>query len=81
MKVEFRRTFEKDLIKFQDKALLNQIKSAIEAVERADTLDGVNNIKKLKGEDSYFRIRLGNYRIGLFAQEGVIPFVRILHRR
>lgn len=76
-----RKTFEKDLRKLRDKAQLSTIKLIIEAVEAANTLDEVKNIKKLKGEDGYFRIRLGDYRIGLFLQDDTLRFVRILHRR
>jgi mRNA interferase RelE/StbE len=81
MKVGFRRTFEKDLRKLRDQAVLDKIRAIIEAVEAAPTLDQITNIKKLKGDDGYFRIRLGDYRIGLFLQEDTILFVRIMHRR
>ncbi len=81
MKVEFRKTFEKDLRKLRDKALLSNIKSVIEAVETASTLEEVTNLKKLKGADGYFRIRQGDYRIGLFLQDETLRFVRVLHRR
>ena len=81
MRVEFRRTFEKDLRKIRDQTVLGKIKAIIELVEAAQTLDQVANVKKLKGEDGYFRIRLGDYRIGLFLQEDTILFVRIMHRR
>jgi len=81
MKVEFRKTFEKDLRKLREKTLLNKIRDTIEAVESAQTLDEMINVKKLKGEDGYFRIRIGDYRIGLFLQEDTILFVRMMHRR
>lgn len=81
MKVEFRKTFEKDLRKCRDKVLLSKIKAIIEAVETASTLEDIANLKKLQGVDGYFRIRLGNYRIGLFLQGKTIRFVRFLHRR
>jgi mRNA interferase RelE/StbE len=81
MKVEFRKTFEKDLRKLRDRSLLGKVKTIIETVEAAQTLEQVSNLKKLKGEDGYFRIRLGDYRIGLFLQEDTILFVRMMHRR
>ena len=56
-------------------------KAIIEAVETASTLEDITNLKKLKGVDGYFRIRLGNYRIGLFLQDETIRFVQCLHRR
>jgi mRNA interferase RelE/StbE len=44
-------------------------------------LEELNNIKKLKAKGDYYRIRVGDYRIGLTANEEVITFVRVLHRK
>jgi len=44
MRIEFRKTFEKDLRKLNDKSLLAKLKAAIEAVEQADTLDKLLSI-------------------------------------
>ncbi len=44
-------------------------------------LSAIKSIKKLKGYDTFYRIRLGNYRIGLEMVEDVIIFARILHRK
>ncbi len=81
MRVEFRKTFEKDLRKLNDKSLLVKLKAAIEAVEQADSLDAIANLKKLKGDDGYFRIRIGDYRVGLFSAGETLLFVRVMHRR
>ena len=81
MNVEFRKSFEKDLGKIRDEDLLLKIKIAIEEVEAAESLLDVNNIKKLKADGDYYRIRIGDYRIGFTHDEEVITFVRILHRK
>ena len=81
MNVEFRKSFEKDLGKIRDEDLLSRIKAAIEEVEAAESLLDVNNIKKLKADGDYYRIRIGDYRIGFTNDEEVITFVRILHRK
>jgi len=79
--VEFRKTFEKDLKKIQDKSLLDKIKAAINTLENATSLDEITNLKKLKGNEGYFRVRIGDYRLGLFLDGETILFVRIIHRR
>lgn len=81
MNVEFRKTFEKDLKKIQDKSLLDKIKAAINTLENATSLDEITNLKKLKGNEGYFRVRIGDYRLGLFLDGETILFVRIIHRR
>ncbi|HYX15401.1 MAG TPA: type II toxin-antitoxin system mRNA interferase toxin, RelE/StbE family [Nostoc sp.] len=81
MKVEFRKSFEKDLSKIRDEDLLLKIKTVIEEVETAESLLNINNIKKLKADGNYYRIRVGDYRIGFAEDEDVIIFVRVLHRK
>ena len=81
MKVEFRKSFQKDLSKIRDRDLLLRIKAVIEKVENVDNLSDISNIKKLKANGDYYRIRVGNYRVGLTEAEGVITFVRLLHRK
>lgn len=81
MNTEFRKTFEKDLRKINDKSLLAKVKSVITDVEEATSLDDIANLKKLKGYEGYFRIRIGDYRLGIFLDGETILFVRIIHRR
>ncbi|MEG4941625.1 hypothetical protein [Microcoleus sp. F4-D5] len=50
MNVEFKKSFEKDLLKILDADLLQRIQEAIEEVENAEKLNEVSNVKKLKGD-------------------------------
>lgn len=81
MRVAFRKSFEKDLNKIRDEDLLLRIKVVIEEVENADRLFDISSIKKLKVDGDYYRIRVGDYRIGLREDKGMITFVRILQRK
>ena len=60
---------------------MRRVKEAIEAVEQADALANLPNIKKLRGTKSYFRLRIGDYRIGLALESETVVFVRCLNRR
>ncbi|WP_365674315.1 type II toxin-antitoxin system RelE/ParE family toxin [Okeania sp. SIO3I5] len=53
----------------------------IEQVEKAENLTEIRNIKKFKGEAEYYRIRVGDYRLGIKVNDGVVFLVRILHRK
>lgn len=81
MNIEFKKSFEKDLLKIIDADLLTKSKEIIAEVEQAEKLTEVRNIKKLKGEENYYRIRLGDYRLGIKVNDSVVSFVRILHRK
>ncbi len=82
MKTEFTKSFAKDLKKYaRDKKLLARIKEIILEVEAAEDTTAINNLKKLKAEGSYFRIRSGNYRLGLIIDGETVTFVRALPRK
>ncbi|OAB56719.1 plasmid stabilization protein [Phormidium willei BDU 130791] len=81
MQVEFRRSFKKDLVKIKDRNVLSRIQNVIEEIQEAENLNQVSQLKKLRGESNYYRIRVGSYRVGIKVGEGVVLFIRILHRK
>lgn len=81
MKTIFRKSFVNDLKRFKkNKNLLTKIRETIIEVEADESINTLKNIKKLKAEGSYYRIRVGNYRIGLTIQDVTVSFIRLLHR-
>jgi len=81
VKVDFRESFAKDLKGVRDKSVLSRAKEVIEAIERADSVAELSNLKKLKGGGSYFRLRVGDYRIGVVIENETVIFVRFLNRK
>jgi len=80
MEVEFRKSFLKDL-KGKDNAILNQLRILIEKLETSNSLELIKNIKKMKGSESYYRIKLGDYRLGLKVENNKLIIIRFLHRK
>lgn len=80
MEVEFRKSFLKDL-KGKDNATLNQLRILIEKLETNNSLELIKNIKKMKGSESYYRIKLGDYRLGLKVENNKLIIIRFLHRK
>jgi mRNA interferase RelE/StbE len=76
VKVGFRQSFAKDLKGVQDKSLLRRVKATIERVEKAESLDQINGLKKLKGGGNYYRLRIGDFRVGMAMEGDKIVFVR-----
>jgi len=81
LKVEFKESFLKDLKAVKDKSLLTKVKAAIEAAEQADTLDQIANLKKMRGSREYFRVRIGDFRIGIRLEDDTLIFIRCLNRK
>ena len=81
MKVDFRDSFARDLKGVKDQGLLNRVKEQIEVAEKAETFSDIPNLKKLKGGRNYFRLRVGDFRIGLSFENNTLMFVRFLNRK
>ncbi len=81
MTVEFKKSFLKSLEHLRDKRLKTSILKIIIQVERADGIQKIPSIKKLTGFSTYYRIRIGDYRVGLHIANEVVTFVTFDHRR
>jgi len=60
LKVEFKKSFVKDLERVRDKGLKERVRQTIERIEEAQTLQEIGNVKKLRGGERYYRIRIGD---------------------
>jgi mRNA interferase RelE/StbE len=81
MNIRIDKSFEKDTKKIKDKKLLEKIADTIEQVQASNNSDEIKNLKKLKGNHGYYRIRLGNYRIGISIEGDTVDFIRFLPRK
>lgn len=80
METKFRERFEKDIEDISDKVVLRHITETIVNVEKAKKPQEIINLKKMKGDPHAFRIRIGNYRIGIYIINGIVEFTRVLSR-
>jgi mRNA interferase RelE/StbE len=81
MIVKIDKSFVKDINRIKDNRLRNHISDCINQVEKADSLKQVVSLKKITGETHYYRIRLGEYRIGIKVSGNSVIFIRALHRK
>ena len=81
MKISFKKSFLKEIKKLRNKDLKNSIAECIVQVESSTSILGIKNLKKLAGYDVYYRIKVGDYRIGLKIEDGLVFFVVIEHRK
>ena len=81
MNIRIDVTFEKDLRKIKSKPLDKKVALLIRELLAAESLTEIRNLKLLKGSDVHYRIRLGDYRVGLIVSGKTLILVRILHRK
>jgi mRNA interferase RelE/StbE len=81
MIIKIDKCFEKDTDKIKDKNIRSAIADCIDAVEKVSNPKSIKNIKKLKGSNHFYRIRIGDYRIGLEIIDETADFIRFLHRK
>ncbi len=81
MKTSFSQTFARDLKKIKDETLLARVAWVIGELEAAESLADINQLKKLAGYRHAYRIRIGDYRLGIYVSGDTVEFVRFLHRK
>lgn len=80
MKVEYHKSFERDLRRVRDRNLLDRVEAVLVAVEGSESLDSIANVKVMKGHPEYFRIRIGDFRLGLKRIDDGVRIIRFLSR-
>lgn len=81
MELEFRESFLKDVKRIKQTAVKKKITAVFLESRKADSLLDLKNVKKLEGSSSYYRIRIGEYRIGVKIQDKKLIFLRCLNRK
>jgi len=81
MKLKIDRSFEKDTDKLNNPQVLQKVAVCITQVIAAHTIASISNIKKLSGFKYHYRIRIGDYRVGVVIKNDKITFERFLHRK
>ena len=80
MTVEYLKQFSKDLLKVKDENLKGDLFSIIIVLKNAETFNVISNVKKLKGYQNAYRIRIGKYRLGFYFDGEVIELARFAKR-
>lgn len=80
MKVIFLKSFLNDIKKVKDKKLKSKIKELIFEIEAAKKLEDIAGAKKMKGYSIAYRIRVGDYRMGLYKETDCVELARFVKR-
>ncbi|TDG35267.1 type II toxin-antitoxin system RelE/ParE family toxin [Pedobacter changchengzhani] len=81
MTINYNKKFLKDLASIPKKDR-NKIEFfAFEEISKFSNSSLLLNLEKLTGFNQYYKIRFGNYRIGIKLIDEVLTFERVLHRK
>jgi mRNA interferase RelE/StbE len=79
MQVEFKSKFEKDIAEIKLKSVADSVERQIEIVENCKSVVEFirhSNVTKMVGHVDCYRIKFGDYRIGVKIVGNVVYFVR-----
>ena len=81
MEIKFRKQFLKDLATIPS-GQREQIEHLVFEIIPAEKSEQVfKRASKMKGYAGYYKIRVGDYRIGFYVEENTVEFQRVLHRK
>ncbi len=82
MKVEYRQLFLKDLKKPKKQPIYQQVYNlAFDTLPNVSSLQDLSNVKALVGSTNRYRIRIGDYRVGIEINGDTLELFRVLHRK
>ncbi len=82
MIVEFDKSFLKSLAEVHDPVVFQRVKLMVIKIEDCKSINEIKQIKKLVGFSSFYRIRFGDYRLGLeLIGKNVVRFIILAHRK
>jgi mRNA interferase RelE/StbE len=80
--IQYLPSFIKDLKALKSTPYYESIrKFSFEEIIEISSFEEINNIKKLQGYDNAYRIRIGDYRLGIIFYGEALIFERVLHRK
>jgi mRNA interferase RelE/StbE len=81
MTVTFRSYFLRQLKKIKGKDVLHLIHESILDIENAENIQQIKGLKKLTGYTSAYRIKVGDYRLGITIENDTVDFCAVAHRK
>ncbi|MGB0564785.1 MAG: type II toxin-antitoxin system RelE family toxin [Spirulinaceae cyanobacterium] len=82
MNVEYRKLFLKDLKKLKKQPIYSVLYELVfTTLPQAKSIQALPNVKALVGAPNRYRIRVGNYRVGIEINGDNVEVMRVLHRR
>jgi mRNA interferase RelE/StbE len=81
VRILFKKVFLKDLAAIPSKVRTQIERFVFEEMPRTQSIQEVGKIEKMQGYAGYYKIRFGDYRVGMKVEGDTVIFERVLHRK
>lgn len=81
MKIEYKKKFLKELSKLPDEYAQTIEEFVFDTFPTYDNLSEIGKVEKMTGYKNYFKIRFGDYRVGIKKENDTIIIETVKHRR
>lgn len=85
MQLLYSKSFLKDIKRLRERNILLRVEEIILSLKQANNFSQIVEampIKKLVGSTGYYRLRINNYRLGIFlSDDDIITVLRFGHRK
>lgn len=81
MKISYNKKFLKDLAAIPKKDRNKIERFVFEEITNFPTSSSLIKLEKLTGFTDFYKIRFGNYRVGIKLVNEILTFERVLHRK
>lgn len=76
MNLVYTNSVAKDVRKIKDEKTKSAVLKTIRELKNASTPKEISSLKKLSGHPSAYRIKIGNYRMGFYWEDGKVILAR-----
>lgn len=81
MQITYQKRFLKELVRIPIKHRQRIERFVFDQFPQSKTIIETGRIERLKGYQGYYKIRFGDYRVGLKIDGDKVVFERVLHRK
>jgi len=82
VEVQYRQSFLRDLKKLKRQLVYDRVlELAFTTLPAVDRLSDVTGVEAMRGYPNRYRVRVGDYRVGIEVHGNSVEVMRVLHRR
>jgi mRNA interferase RelE/StbE len=82
MEILYGKQFSKDLDAIRHETDIKaHLLKLIKTIRAAKSFSDLKGVRKLEGYQAYFRIKVGDYRLGIKVTQDTVELIRFLHRK